>query len=101
MARVTGVDLGGALRRARAADPASVPEMLATAAAEFGGTDLVVYLVDFGQTVLEPLPDHSSHAELSAGESIAGSMAGRAFTDLQIVHADREDGSRVWIPVVE
>lgn len=71
------------------------------AAAALEATDLVVYLVDFGQSVLEPLPDRFTHAELPVAEPVVASMAGRAFTDQQIVTADRAGGVRVWIPVRE
>jgi len=98
---MVGMDFAAALRRAQEADPASMPAILARSASEFGATDVVVYLVDFGQTVLEPLPDVSSHAELPASEAVTASMAGRAFVDQQVVLADRGDDVRVWIPVVE
>ena len=95
------VDFGEALRAGRDANPATTPAILARAASALGATDLVVYLVDFGQTVLEPMPDRSAHAELSATEEIATTMAGRAFTDQRVVTADRHDGTRVWVPIVE
>lgn len=93
--------MGGALRRAREADPASVPELLGSAAAELGATDVVVYLVDFGQTVLEPLPDRAAHADVPAPEPVVGSMAGRAFTDQRVTVAERDDLVRAWIPILE
>lgn len=95
------LDVGAALRRARESEPAGVPEILATAASEFGATDLVIYLVDFGQTVLEPLPDRAAHAEVPASEAVATTMAGRAFVNQHIVTAARDGGIRVWVPVVE
>ena len=98
---VSSIDFGSALRLTRDANPASMPEILAKAAAGLGATDLVVYLVDFGQTVLEPMPDRAAHAEVPTTESLATTMAGRAFIDQQVVTAAREDGVRVWIPVVE
>jgi len=78
-----------------------VPEILARAATAIGATDLVVYLIDFGQTVLEPMSDHAAHAELPDTEPVPSTMAGRAFVDQRIVTADRDDGVRVWIPVLE
>lgn len=95
------IDLGAALRRARQSDPASVPEILAQAAAELGADDVVVYVIDFGQTNLEPLPDRSTHAEVPTTEAVAATMAGRAFIDQQVMTAEREGGVRVWVPVVE
>jgi serine phosphatase RsbU (regulator of sigma subunit) len=98
---VSSFDFGLALREARNANPAAMPDILARSATEFGATDLVVYLVDFSQTVLEPMPDRSVHAEAPGTEALATTMAGRAFIDQQIVTADRHGDVRVWIPVVE
>jgi len=95
------IDFGAALRNARVAGPAAIPEILAATAAGFGATDVVVSLVDFGQTTLEPLPDHADHDEAPRTEEIVGTMAGRAFTDQQPVTATRDDGIRVWVPVLE
>ena len=58
-----------------------MPEILAKAAAGLGATDLVVYLVDFGQTMLEPMPDRAAHADRPNTELLATTMAGRAFID--------------------
>lgn len=93
--------MGAALRRSLGASPDSIPEILGSAAAEAGGTDLVVYLVDFGQETLAPMPDRTTHAEVATAEPVASSMAGRAFVDQTVVTAERDDGVRVWIPIVE
>ena len=95
------IDFGEALRAGRDANPASTPDILARAASSIGATDLVVYLVDFGQTVLEPMPDHSAHSEVAVTEAVATTMAGRAFTDQHVITASRDDGTRVWVPIVE
>jgi len=60
-----------------------------------------MYLVDFGQTVLEPLPDWAAHRDLPAAEDVATTMAGRCFTNQGIVTAERDDGVRVWAPLLE
>jgi serine phosphatase RsbU (regulator of sigma subunit) len=78
-----------------------MPEVLANAAAGIGATDLVAYLVDFGQSVLEPLPDRSAHLDLPVAEPVGASMAGKAYTDQRVVTAERDDGVRVWIPLLE
>lgn len=95
------IDYGTALRRSRGSNPTEINRILAGAAAELGATDVVVYLVDFGQTVLAPLPDDSTHAELSQSEPVATSMPGRAFIDQKVVTAERADGLRVWAPILE
>lgn len=95
------IDFGTALRRARGCNPTEISRILAGAGAELGARDVVVYLVDFGQTVLEPLPDDSTHAELAKSEPVAASMAGRAFIDQKVVTTERSDGLRVWTPILE
>jgi serine phosphatase RsbU (regulator of sigma subunit) len=95
------LSLGNALRAAQAADPASVPDVIFKVAGDLGATDVVVYLVDFAQTTLEPLPDRSAHAELPQSEFVATTMAGRAFVDQRPVSSEREDGARIWVPIAE
>ena len=46
-----GLDLGKAMRDAQA-DPQAMTEIMRRVAEPLGATDLVVYLVDFAQTVL-------------------------------------------------
>lgn len=70
-------------------------------AAEFGATDIVVYLVDFGQTTLEPLPDRRTHADLPESEAVGTTMAGRAFVSQQATSVERPGGVRIWVPIVE
>jgi serine phosphatase RsbU (regulator of sigma subunit) len=98
---VTRLDLGVALRAAQGADPASVADLVLRVAGDLGATDVVVYLVDFAQTTLEPVPDRSAHAELPQSEEVAATMAGRAFVDQAPTTADRSDGVRIWVPIVE
>lgn len=98
---MTSVDLGMALRAARAADPAAVPDILERVAAGLGATDIVVYLIDFGQATLEPLPDRRPHADVPQSEPVATTMAGRSFVSQQVTFAERPGGSRVWAPIVE
>ncbi len=95
------VDLGSALRAAHGTDPAAISEVVLSLMSELGGTDVVVYLVDFAQTTLEPLPDRSTHANLAQSEEVATTIAGRAFVDQRSVTAERPDGVRVWVPINE
>ena len=67
-----------------------------TAACEpLSAWDPVVYLADFTFQVLVPL------AADVAGQDVAGTMAGRAFTTGQPVATPRDGSVRVWVPVVE
>jgi hypothetical protein len=96
-----GIGLAGLIRATREADPADAGDMMASAVAALGGTDAVVYLVDFEQQVLEPLPDRSSHAELAESEEVSTTLAGRAFLQRRPAVAEREGGTRVWVPILE
>ncbi len=98
---VFAIDFGAALRLARGADPAGVTDVLERAARGLRATDVVLYLIDFGQTVLEPLPDRSAHPDLPKAEAVATTLAGRCFRDQCIVTTQRDDGTRVWAPVIE
>ena len=93
--------LGDALRWAQTSDPASIPETMTTACASVAATDVVIYLVDFGQTTLEPLADRQAHAELPQREAVSTSLAGRAFATQRPMIVERDDGVRVWVPIVE
>jgi serine phosphatase RsbU (regulator of sigma subunit) len=94
------MDLGHALRTAELS-PQSVPDIVRRLATDLGATDVTLYLVDFAQKTLEPMPDRGVHAEVPRQETVAGSMAGRAFLEHTAQVAERDGGGRVWVPVVE
>lgn len=98
---MTFLHLGAALRAAQGADPASIPDIVETVASTFGATDIVVYLIDFGQATLEPLPDRRAHADVPASEPVATTMAGQAFVSQRVTSVQRPAGTRVWAPVLE
>jgi serine phosphatase RsbU (regulator of sigma subunit) len=89
-----------ALRAAQAA-PQSVSNVMRRAAVGLGATDVVVYVVDFAQSTLEPLPDRGAHADIPQTEPVATSMAGRAFVGGAPAVAPRDSGYRIWVPIVE
>lgn len=98
---MTGLDLRAALRAAQNADPASIPDIVLRLAGDLGATDVVLYLVDFAQTTLEPVPDRSTHADVPHSENVSATMAGRAFLEQRAARAERSDGVRVWVPIIE
>jgi serine phosphatase RsbU (regulator of sigma subunit) len=83
------------------AQPDSVPATIESVGVDIGASDIVVYLVDFGQESLEPLGDYTSHQELPRSEPVASTMAGRAFLTQQPVAAERPGGVRLWVPICE
>ena len=72
--------VGRLLRFAQAADPQQVVETLALTVAELGGSDVVLFLIDYDHSRLKPHPDVLPHGEGPSVVSLEGSMAGRAFT---------------------
>jgi hypothetical protein len=94
------VDYATAMRRWPHVGPVGLPGLLALAAAPLPATDLIVYLVDFEQVVLQPLLlDPASPVVVE--EEVATTMAGRAFRTGAPVTADRDGAVRVWVPIVE
>jgi len=98
---MASLDLRSAVRAAYGAHPAAVPDVVARAAVGFGGTDVVVYLVDFAQQTLAPLPSRATHANLPQSEDVTVTMAGRAFMAGGPIVADRDGSQRVWVPIIE
>ena len=69
--------VGRLLRLAQVADPQQVVETLSMTIAELGGSDVVLFLVDYDQSRLKPHPDVLPHGEPPDVASLEGSMAGR------------------------
>jgi uncharacterized protein (DUF1810 family) len=63
------------------------------------GRDPVVYLADFTHQVLIPVPTKTG-GDAPDDELIASTMPGRAFITSAPVIADRDNGVRVWVPLV-
>src|SRR5271156_2818592 len=89
------------LRAIQTADPADITEMVVAMATPLGATNVVVYLVDFEQRVLEPMGDRAAHPELPQAEEVGTTLAGRAFLERRVEVAVRSDGQRVWVPIME
>lgn len=79
---------------------ADLHAVVAAALAPVGGSDPVVYLVDFGHRVLMPLPVRVA-GPVPVEEDVATTLAGRAFTVGAAVTAERDGQVRVWVPLVE
>ena len=98
---MTHVRLSGALRSTQAPDPAAISALISEVGADLEPSDVVVYLVDFAQNTLEPMPSHRPGATSLESEAVATTMAGRSFVDQDLVWAERPEGTRVWVPIVE
>jgi serine phosphatase RsbU (regulator of sigma subunit) len=93
--------VGRLLRLAQAADPQQVVETLSLTVAEMGGSDVVLFLIDYDHSRLKPHPDVLPHGEDPSVVSLEGSMAGRVFMSGRSLSAQRDDGWHVWVPVTE
>jgi len=93
--------VGRLLRLAQAADPQQVVETLSLTVAELGGSDVVLFLIDYDHARLKPHPDVLPHGDDPAVVSLEGSMAGRVFMSGRPLSAQRGDGWHVWVPVTE
>src|SRR6185437_14735860 len=75
-----------------------IAPLVAEEAARIGGRDVRILLQDYGQRMLRPLPGRG----LVTGESepIDGSAAGQAFLRMTMVEEQRDDGVRMYLPLV-
>jgi hypothetical protein len=90
-----------ALRRTHLSAPEAFGRVFAEAARTIGVTALVIYVVDYEQRTLAPVP--SPDAEGALPLSIAGTVAGRAFATTSILNVEAEGGQerRLWVPLLD
>lgn len=89
------------LYRTHLSAPADLARRVADAARAIGATRAVVYLVDYEQTRLLPLPAPDAAADDAV--SIHGSVAGRAFMTTSVIEleGDAGRGRRLWLPLLD
>ena len=87
------------LARAHDMAPSALASVVSEEGRSLGASELVIYLVDYAQTVLVPIPcsDASDRHELS----LEGTLAGRAFRSSTPLESADADGHRIWMPVVD
>ena len=89
------------LRRTHLSPPSELGRLLAEEARAIGVESLVVYLIDYEQRVLVPLP--SPDAAGREPVPVLGTVAGRAYTSTNIIELEAEGGrgQRVWMPLMD
>ncbi|QJT07029.1 serine/threonine-protein phosphatase [Streptomyces asoensis] len=89
--------LGALLDQGHEVPPHLLGVLIAEAVGRLGGRETSVFLLDYGQVWLVPLP----LAGLTAGDPqpIEDSDAGRAFQAVRRVEVPRADGVRVYLPL--
>jgi hypothetical protein len=85
------------LAAAHFAVPDDVPGLLAEHARRLGALDAAIFLVDYEQRVLTPLPRPDGPARQAV--SVEGTLAGRAFSTISLQWTG--DGGLLWLPMVE
>jgi serine phosphatase RsbU (regulator of sigma subunit) len=92
--------IGELVRRTRRTAPGDLAPLVAGSAAAAGLTDTVIYLSDYGQSRLLPLPYPGMPPRVPLG--IEGTLAGRAYRTGLLHTADGPAGARrTWLPLSE
>ncbi|HSK25369.1 MAG TPA: PP2C family protein-serine/threonine phosphatase [Jiangellales bacterium] len=93
--------LGEFLRRTHLAPPSQVATIAAEVAASVDWTEVVIYLLDYEQESLRPVP--SLDAADRAPQGLDGTLAGRAFTSARTVAGSGvgPEHRRMWVPLID
>jgi serine phosphatase RsbU (regulator of sigma subunit) len=92
--------LGELVRRTRGTGPSQLAPLVAELGAAVGMADAVIYLADYGQTRLMPLPYSGMPVRLPLG--VEGTLAGHAYRTCSPHNGEGTDGTRrLWLPLSE
>ncbi len=94
-------DIGPTLRALRDLAPSDITDTLARLARTLGTYDITVYLIDFEQSTLVPVPDRSAHVDSPIALTTQGSTEGSAFVSRRIASESQHDITRVCVPILE
>jgi stage II sporulation SpoE-like protein len=89
------------LRRTYLSAPSDLADVIADQARRIGARDTVLYLIDYEHRTLVPLAGRE-RADLGP-LSVAGTIAGRAFSTTSILRSSSADGDReqLWVPLLD
>ena len=91
--------LGAIVDKAHVTPPHALARLFSDEAAAVGLVDLVVYLQDYDQLALLPLPDGGKEPD---GEQVEGTLPGRAFaTNTPVETPAPSGGTRLWLPMLD
>ncbi len=99
--RETGAqEVANLLQATHLAVPDDVPALIVQHARGLGAEDAALYLVDYDQRVLVPVPNrHGADRELVV---IDTTLAGRCYRTLDVQQTTGDDGRiRTWVPVLD
>lgn len=95
------LDFGSALRALHELSPSDIGDSLSTVAMHIGAHDMIIFLIDFEQSTLLPLPDRGVRVEAPIGVATEGTPEGRAFLERRLVDSAVGDTTRVCVPIIE
>jgi serine phosphatase RsbU (regulator of sigma subunit) len=99
IARRAGEMLQEVLRRTHLGAAGDIGTVVAEEARGIGAGRLVLYVIDYEQRVLVPVP--SADAAGRKPLTVQGTLAGRAFATSSIVPVDDDAGRRLWMPLLD
>lgn len=88
------------LGQAELAPPDRLPA-IADAAGRAIGTRITVYLVDFDQRYLHPIPANDASPEARKPMQVDTTVAGRAFQQMRTLRSSAADRHRLWVPLLD
>lgn len=91
--------LQAVLARSHLSTAGDVATVIAEEAAAIGAGPVVIYLIDYAQRTLIPVP--SADAAGRAPQPVRGTVAGRAFVSSAIVPVEDADAYRLWLPLLD
>jgi hypothetical protein len=95
-----GHELADLLQAAHLAAPDDVSKLIARHARDLGADDAALYLVDYEQRLLVPVPNPDGPARDEV--VIDSTLAGWCYRTLEVQQTTAEDGrQRVWAPVLD
>jgi Stage II sporulation protein E (SpoIIE) len=89
--------LGHLLEASHDLSPDELVDAVTRAGKAVDAEDVAIYLVDYEQTLLVPLPDDTDRAPLA----IDATLAGRAYAAIAVQETDTESGRRLWLPLLD
>ncbi len=95
--RRAGDMLQEVLRRTHLATAADIVTVVAEEARVIGAGPVALYVIDYEQRLLVPVPDGTGREPLN----VQGTVAGRAFASSSILPVDDAGGLRLWLPLLD
>jgi hypothetical protein len=99
LAARAGTMLLEVLRRTHLSAAHDVSTVVAEEGRAIGITALVLYLVDYEQTMLLPVP--GSHTGDREPMAVQGTIGGRSYAATSILDTQVDEGRRVWLPLLD